>query len=330
MRAINIAKYGDPIVVKQIAKPKLVGPKDVLIKMHFAPINPSDIFYLKGVYGIKKPLPTTGGFEGCGIIEDAANKSLIGKKVSCWAGEDNYNYGTWADYFLTVEKDCIVYNQNEQVHEQDWHKYSSPFINPFTACSFLDLAKAKKAECVVFQAASSAVARMAIKLFHQEGIKSIAIVHEKNYLDEIKEIGATHVFHDQDEHLVEHLQEIIAKEKAKMLFDPITGPLSGAIFNALKADGQLVTYGKIHRNMLCDIDPPGLFFKRKSIRGFWLPDYLKEKTPQDVERFKQLVHDNIHTIFQTRVNKVFPLEQIEEAYRESAKHGELGKNILKF
>lgn len=38
--------------------------------------------------------------------------------------------------------------------------------------------------------------------------------------------------------------------------------------------------------MLCDIDPPGLFFKRKSIRGFWLPDYLKEKTPQDVEKFK--------------------------------------------
>lgn len=119
--------------------------------MKFAPINPSDIFYLKGVYGIKKALPTTGGFEGSGIIEDAANKALIGKKVSCWAGEDTYNYGTWADYFLTQEKHCIVYDPvKESIKEEDFHKYASPYINPFTACSFLDLAKAKKAECAVF------------------------------------------------------------------------------------------------------------------------------------------------------------------------------------
>lgn len=39
--------------------------------MKHAPINPSDIYYAKGVYGIKKSLPTVIGFEGSGELVDA-------------------------------------------------------------------------------------------------------------------------------------------------------------------------------------------------------------------------------------------------------------------
>lgn len=66
--------------------------------MHFSPINPSDVYYVKGLYGLRKPLPTIGGFEGCGVIADSYDKNLIGKSVMCWA-DDTINYGTWADYF---------------------------------------------------------------------------------------------------------------------------------------------------------------------------------------------------------------------------------------
>ena len=34
--------------------------------MRYAPINTSDIYFSKGVYGIKKPLPAIIGFEGSG------------------------------------------------------------------------------------------------------------------------------------------------------------------------------------------------------------------------------------------------------------------------
>lgn len=140
MRAINISKYGEAFSVKTIPKPKVKLHGEVLIKMKYAPINPSDVFYLKGVYGIRKPLPTTGGFEGCGIVEDATHHELIGKKVSCWA-EDSYNYGTWADYFLTLEKNIIVFDPvTEKIEDSEFSKYCSPFINPFTAVSFLDIA----------------------------------------------------------------------------------------------------------------------------------------------------------------------------------------------
>ena len=40
----------------------------VLVKMIVAPVNPADINIIQGVYPVKPPLPTTGGFEGIGDV----------------------------------------------------------------------------------------------------------------------------------------------------------------------------------------------------------------------------------------------------------------------
>lgn len=58
--------------------------------MSYAPVNPSDVLYLKGMYGIRKNLPTIGGFEGCGVVEDSRDSSIVGKRVMCWA-DDSVN-----------------------------------------------------------------------------------------------------------------------------------------------------------------------------------------------------------------------------------------------
>ena len=40
----------------------------VLVKMTAAPINPSDLMFLKGLYGVRKPLPVVPGWEGAGRV----------------------------------------------------------------------------------------------------------------------------------------------------------------------------------------------------------------------------------------------------------------------
>jgi NADPH:quinone reductase-like Zn-dependent oxidoreductase len=53
--------------VEDVPIPK---PRDgeVLVKMIAAPINPSDIAFLKGFYSSEKPHPCVPGFEGSGIV----------------------------------------------------------------------------------------------------------------------------------------------------------------------------------------------------------------------------------------------------------------------
>lgn len=57
----------EKLEIKEVEIPK---PKDgeVLIKMEASPINPSDIAFMKGVYGSKKPIPSIPGFEGSGTV----------------------------------------------------------------------------------------------------------------------------------------------------------------------------------------------------------------------------------------------------------------------
>ena len=68
MRALHIQKYGRlPVLTKCPVPCRQKG--DFLIKMKYAPINPSDLFFYLGLYGIKKEGFPIMGFEGSGVIK---------------------------------------------------------------------------------------------------------------------------------------------------------------------------------------------------------------------------------------------------------------------
>ena len=71
------------INLQSIEFPKLINKKDVLIKVHYSPVNPSDLGFSQNVYGrFGHPHYSIGlGFEGSGVIHQSEDKSLIGKRV---------------------------------------------------------------------------------------------------------------------------------------------------------------------------------------------------------------------------------------------------------
>jgi mitochondrial enoyl-[acyl-carrier protein] reductase / trans-2-enoyl-CoA reductase len=49
--------------------PAEIGDRDVCVRMMAAPINPSDINRIEGVYPVRPPLPAAvGGYEGVGQV----------------------------------------------------------------------------------------------------------------------------------------------------------------------------------------------------------------------------------------------------------------------
>lgn len=70
MRAVQLLAYDgklESLTVAEIPVPR-PGPGEVLVKVHASPVNPSDLMFIQGLYGFRKPLPATPGFEGSGTV----------------------------------------------------------------------------------------------------------------------------------------------------------------------------------------------------------------------------------------------------------------------
>ena len=73
MSAVQLRAYdGKPesIAVAEVPVPQ-PGSGEVLVRIFASPINPSDLMFIRGLYGFKKPLPAIPGFEGSGTVVEA-------------------------------------------------------------------------------------------------------------------------------------------------------------------------------------------------------------------------------------------------------------------
>ena len=70
MQALELHSYegwriGLKVVEKPVPRPK---SGQVLVKIAAAPVNPADLAFMNGQYGVRKPLPTVPGWEGSGTV----------------------------------------------------------------------------------------------------------------------------------------------------------------------------------------------------------------------------------------------------------------------
>src|SRR5215813_1075788 len=101
MRAVQLRNYDgkpDSLTVAEVPVPR-PGPGEVLVKVFASPVNPSDLMFLQGLYGFKKPLPAVPGFEGSGTVVEPGpgmlGRFLKGKRVACAAADTKIAGGMW-------------------------------------------------------------------------------------------------------------------------------------------------------------------------------------------------------------------------------------------
>ncbi|MFO0822099.1 MAG: hypothetical protein U0792_03100 [Gemmataceae bacterium] len=85
------------------------GRSEVLVRMLASPINPSDLMYIAGKYGLQpKALPATPGFRGRGRCIEGTGGRLLGwlrhgKRVAVI----NDRIGNWAEYTVTKARQVV-------------------------------------------------------------------------------------------------------------------------------------------------------------------------------------------------------------------------------
>src|SRR5215471_18112482 len=325
-KAVVLKDYGEApqsLVVADLSIPPL-SSRQVLIKMAASPIGPADLMFLKGEYGITKPLPVVPGFEGSGTVIVSGGgwmgRWLIGKRVACLAPEDGH--GTWAEYMVTSTDICIPLLNHISLEQGAYLT-----INPMTALALVEIARTGGHLAFVQTAAASTLGLMIARLAKRFQLTGIHIVRRPEQIQKLKSLGCEHVFDSNDASFQKRLAETCNKFKASIAFDAVGGELTRRLALAMLPESRIVVYGALADEPL-QIDSKDFFFRNKKLEGFWLSRWIKRKGFLQKLLLANQVQKLLSNELQTHVQARFPLESILSAIDLYGKQRTEGKVLL--
>src|SRR6516225_809834 len=296
------------LAVANLSLPPL-SSKQVLIKMAASPIGPADLMFLKGQYGITKPLPVVPGFEGSGTVIASGGgwmgRWLVGKRVACLAPEDGH--GTWAEYMVTSTDICIPLSRDISLEQGAYLA-----INPMTALALVEIARTGGHLAFVQTAAASTLGLMIARLAKRFQLTGIHIVRRPEQVQKLNSLGCEHVFDSNDASFQKRLAEACDKFKASIAFDAVGGELTRRLALAMPPESRIVVFGALSDEP-CQIDSKDFFFRDKKLEGFWLSRWIKRKGFLQKLLLAYRVQKLLSNELQTRVQARFPLEDILSA-----------------
>lgn len=328
IRAVQIHAYdGKPesITVAQVPVPK-PGAGEVLVKVHASPVNPSDLAFLQGLYGFKKPLPAIPGFEGSGTVVDSGAgmmpRFLKGRRVACAAADANVAGGMWAEYVVTAAQFCMPLRKNI-----DLEQGAALLVNPITAWALMEEARKGSHRAVVQTAAASALGRMIVRLGRKFSLPVINVVRRAEQVELLRREGAEHVVNSSDAGFPDQLRDLCHKLGATIGFDAVAGEMSATVLRAQPRRARLLVYGGLSFQP-CQADPGSLIFESKHLEGFWLSGWLRTKNLLGqlrlAKQIQELLGNELKTEFQAKV----PLQDAPKALQHYAANMTAGKILI--
>lgn len=252
------------------------GESQVLIKVAVAAINPSDVMFLKGMYGQPRHQGQPAGFEGVGEVVSAGGEKssgLIGQRVAFATGVTNW--GSWADFAVAEAAACIPLAPG--VSDTDG---AAMIVNPLTALAMFDIVQEEGEKAFVLSAAASQLCKLMMGAARDAGYRPIAIVRRDDQTDILKAAGAVHVLNAEADDFNEQLTQIMREEKPRIFLDAVAGPLSANIFDKMPKRARWIIYGKLDPETLPILQPGQMIFMHKKIEGFWLTAWMREVDPK--------------------------------------------------
>jgi NADPH:quinone reductase-like Zn-dependent oxidoreductase len=303
MKALTLRAWDGPLAVEDRPLPALRAG-EVLVRIAAAPVNPSDLMFLRGLY-VHKPLPVIPGFEASGTVVAAGAgmgaRALVGRRVACSAPPDGD--GTWAEYLAAPAAGCIPL-----LPWVDTEAAASLIVNPLSAYALLDVAEQGGHRAVAQTAAASALGRMLVRLSLRRGIPMVHVVRRPAQVELLRALGAEHVLDSSEPGFEARLAEAMKKLDVRLAFDAVAGELTGKLLTAMPHGARVLVYGALSEAP-CQVPPGDFIVGDKHVEGFWLSRWMKGKTFGELGRAGLAVQARLGDDFHTEVQARVPLTE---------------------
>jgi len=332
MKALVLESYNTNLVralygVKMMEIPVPgIAENQVLIKIEAAPVNPSDIAFLRGGYNIQKTLPAVPGFEGAGRIVSVGSgvdKNLTGKMV-CFFTQDE-NVGSWAEYATVNVANTIILHEEVPIEQA-----ACMFVNPFTAYALFEHVTENGHEALILTGAGGQVGQFVRFFAKERGIKIINLVRKEQHIAELQNQGEECVLNVLDKDFNLYLLETASQLNATAAIDAVGGELTGKLLNVMPEGSEIVLYGGLSGQPVSGIDPLEIIFKNKIVGGFNLGAWLKDIPSEELLVISEyLQHLILEKKIETKVQAIFPLQDFYIGLRSYISNMSGGKVLLK-
>ncbi len=323
MQAVELVAEGAPLRVVQKPVPPL-GDTDVLVRMAAAPINPSDLMFLQGRYGLRKPLPVVPGFEGSGTVVAVGRawwlRPYLGQRVACGTPDDGD--GTWAAYLRTPAMRCIPLQAQVSLVQG-----ASLIVNPLTAWALVEQARIGKHHAAIQTAAASSLGLMIVRLAHRFQIPLINIVRREAQMATLRNEGATYILNSSDPTFGEQLKTLCESLHATIAFDAVGGDLTQQLLRAMPDGSRVLVYGGL-AGKPAEAGVLELIFRKQRVEGFWLADWFRRQSIPAMLRTSAQVQQALKRDFRTTVQAAYPLAQVQRAIEHYTRQMSAGKVLL--
>lgn len=292
---------------------------EVLLAIHAAPINPADLNFIEGTYGIKPTLPAQAGMECVAtVLESRSERFSPGDSVIPIG-----KIGAWATHIVTTGENLIRIPAGIDPLQAAMLK-----VNPATAWLLLHhFATLREGDWVALNAANSGVGQCVIQLAATMGVRTVSFLRIPSRHPELPALGADAVFEDSPEGY-EAARETLSRDKAKLAFNAVGGESALRLMKLLGNGGTHITYGAMARKPLTIPNGP-LIFADLRFRGLWLTEWMKKTPRNEIEmvyaRLATLLHDG--SLCQ-QVDSVFPLEKYSPALAQLEAKDRRGKILF--
>jgi len=323
MKQVLIEKYGTPWEVARCADVPDVGTPaadEVVFDVLAFPINPADMWFCRGSYRLKPPLPATPGAECVGRV------TAVGASVKHVKPGDlviNLQRENWAQKRKVKGDDAIPLPAGIDLRQAAMVR-----INPPTAQLMLsDFVDLKGGDWVIQNVANSAVGRLLIVLAHQRGLRTVNVVRRPELAAELKQLGADLVIVDGDD-LAARVARETGDVSIKLGVEAIGGAATGRIVDCVGTDGTVVHYGSMSGE-----DPKAgrsnFIYRGVKLTGFMLGRFLAKRSPQKIrEIYADLAGQVMAGKLSAPVDTVYPIDKIKDALAHADKGGRNGKILV--
>lgn len=322
MKKVLLDAYGVPDEVARCAEVDDVGAPaagEVVFDVLAFPINPADLWFCRGSYRLKPPLPSTPGAECVGRV------AAVGAGVAHVKPGDlviNLQRENWAQRRRVKADDAIPVPAG-----MDLRQAAMLRINPPTALLMLsDIVDLKPGDWVVQNVANSAVGRLVIALARRRGLKTLNIVRRESLFAELRALGADACVVDGPD-VFEKARAATGGARIRLGLDAVAGAATGRVSACVADGGTVCNYGSMSGED--PVMPRGaVIYDGQILSGFMLGRFLARRTPAEVRAiYAELGALVMDGTLHAPVEKVYPIDDIKAALAH-AQRGERAGKIL--